>query len=131
MRKTNLSTLSTAPTTATISILITLIVFLASCTPSAIPIAQTPTPTETPTPIIEQEQGSGAVFEIKENSQRCAQVTAYNLNMREAPEGTVTHWLYQNQIVTVIDSSGKWWKISAYNTTGYAHSAYMTIVTCQ
>jgi hypothetical protein len=109
-------------------LLITTIIILA-CIPGTIAVSQQPT--EAP-PTQEREPVSGAVYEIPtQNPPQCARVTAYSLNMRATPNGTVIHWLYQDQTVTVMDSTGKWWKISAYNTTGYAHSTYMEIVKCR
>lgn len=90
-----------------------------------------PSATDTPPPAT-QEPYSGAVYEIPTYTPpKCARVTAYVLNMRETPGGTVIHWLYQYQIVTVTDSTGEWWRISAYGTGGYAHSNHLEKIKCR
>ena len=131
---------STGPTATTklgIPVYTILLVFALACAPTIATIPQ-PTqtaaqsaPTTTPIASAEAEQESGAVFYPNAVTQTCARVTAYVLHMRETPDGTVIHWLYQDQIVTVWDTSGEWWKIDAYGITGYAYSAYLERTDCQ
>jgi hypothetical protein len=103
-----------------------------ACSPTyAASTAITPTPTPTTAPT-EQEPASGAVYQIPETTPpTCARVTAYVLHMRDAPSGTVIHWLYQDQIITVREKTGEWWKVEAYQVRGYAHSAYLQPEECR
>lgn len=103
---------------------------LTACLEMPNQIPATPTPTQTaPSP---QEQASGAVYHIPTASPRtCARVTASVLHMRDAPNGTVIHWLYEGQTVPVSDASGDWWQVEAYNLTGWSHSRYLERTLCK
>jgi hypothetical protein len=118
--------------TRSIIALAALIAASLACSPTYAATVADPTPTITITPTTEQEPASGAVYQIPTPSPRtCARVTAYVLHMRDAPSGTVIHWLYQDQIITVREKTGEWWKVEAYQVRGYAHSAYLQPEECR
>lgn len=127
----------TAPNTKTISIilLLTMLVILACLPVASLPPQPEPTPLiATPSP--EEEPASGTVYQVEPTESRaCATVTALealHLRADQSETARVITWLSAQTQVTLLDASGKWWKIAAQDgTVGYANSAYLERSPCQ
>lgn len=128
----------TAPNTKTISIilLLTMLVILACLPVASLPPQPEPTPWLFATLSPEEEPASGTVYQVEPTESRaCATVTALealHLRADQSETARVITWLSAQTQVTLLDASGKWWKIAAQDgTVGYANSAYLERSPCQ